>query len=94
MSSFRLTDCHAHLADAVFDSDREVVLRRAAAVGVAGSADSTGGSTSTSYRIRVSTLSASRRDVLQEMPTTITFFPMVRRALTTWMKSESPDTST
>ena len=35
MSSFRLTDCHAHLADAVFDLDHEAVLRRAAAVGVA-----------------------------------------------------------
>jgi TatD DNase family protein len=35
MPSIRLTDCHAHLADPVFDPDREEVLERAAAAGVA-----------------------------------------------------------
>ncbi|MBI5159806.1 MAG: hypothetical protein HY996_00055 [Micrococcales bacterium] len=29
-----MIDCHAHLADAVFDADRVQVLARAAAVGV------------------------------------------------------------
>ena len=42
----------------------------------------------------MSTLSDSRRDVLHETPITTTRLPIVRSAFTTWMKSESPETST
>ena len=53
-----------------------------------------GGSTSLSYSSSESTWSAKWREVLHDTPMITTRLPIERRALTTWRKSESPDTST